>query len=137
MSSVFDCTARAASAWFLGLFLFFGIYIVVQAAFGLNLEPVSATVWPVPGDVTPVLFIVFGYEQLRWLHGRRSQRFEAWINCYGAPVVLLVTPRIGVWAVAATAKALGTNRVALVVSSFVSITVCAIAIGAGIAFRRG
>lgn len=136
-----DYAARAASAWFLGFFPFFEIYVAVPAAFGLGLDPLSAVVWPVLGNVTPVLLIVLGYERLMrvervraWLLGRRSARFERWIDRYGAPFVLLVTPWIGAWAVAVTAQALGMQRAALVGFSTVSITVYAIAISVGLAF---
>ena len=139
--AMLDYAARAASAWFLGFFPFFEIYVAVPAAFGLGLDPVSAVVWPVLGNVTPVFLIVLGYEQLMrverlrgWLQGRRSARFERWIDRYGAPFVLLVTPWIGVWAVAATAQALGMQRAALVGYSVVSISVYATLIAVGIVF---
>ena len=139
MHAFLDYSARAASAWFLGFLPFLEIYVAVPAAFGLGLDPISAVVWPVLGNVTPVFIIVFGYEQLmrfervrRWLDGRRSARFERWINRYGAPFVLLVTPWIGVWAVAATAQALGMQRATLVGFSVVSITVYAIVIAVGL-----
>jgi len=138
--ALLDYVTRAASAWFLGFFPFFEIYVAVPAAFGLGLDPVSAVVWPVLGNVTPVFLIVFGYEQLMrverlrgWLQGRRSARLERWIDRYGAAFVLLVTPWIGVWAVAATAQALGMQRLPLVAYSVVSITAYAIVIAAGLA----
>jgi len=141
MLALLDYAARAASAWFLGFFPFFEIYVAVPAAFALGLDPVSAVVWPVLGNVTPVFLIVFGYEQLMrverlrgWLQGRRSARFERWIDRYGASFVLLVTPWIGVWAVAATAQALGMQRATLVGYSLVSISVYAILIAVGIVF---
>ncbi len=128
----------------MGFFPFFEIYVAVPAAFALGLDAVSAVVWPVLGNVTPVFLIVFGYEQLmriegvrRWLQGRRSERFERWIGRYGAPFVLLVTPWIGVWAVAVTAMALGMNRTTLWVYASVSITAYAIAIAAAITFGFG
>ena len=141
MLPLLDYAARAASAWFLGFFPFFEIYVAVPAAFAFGLDPVSAVVWPVLGNVTPVFLIVFGYERLMrverlrsWLLGRRSVRFERWIDRYGAPFVLLVTPWIGVWAVAATAQALGMQRATLVGYSLVSISVYAILISVGIVF---
>ncbi len=144
MLALLDYAARAASAWFLGFFPFFEIYVAVPAAFAFGLDPVSAVVWPVLGNVTPVFLIVFAYEQLvrverlrGWLQGRRSARFERWIERYGAPFVLLVTPWIGVWAVAATAQALGMQRATLVGFSVVSITAYAILIAVGIVFGFG
>ena len=144
MLALLDYAARAASAWFLGFFPFFEIYVAVPAAFAFGLDPVSAVVWPVLGNVTPVFLIVFAYERLMrverlrgWLQGRRSARFERWIERYGAPFVLLVTPWIGVWAVAATAQALGMQRATLVGYSVVSITAYAILIAVGIVFGFG
>jgi uncharacterized membrane protein len=135
-----DYPVRAASAWFLGFFPFFEIYVAVPAAFGLGLDPVSAVVWPVLGNVTPLFVIAYGYERLtridrvrRWLQGRRSARLERWVDSYGAPFVLLVTPWIGVWAVAATAKALGMRQAALAAYSAISITAYALVIAAAIA----
>lgn len=73
----------------------------------------------------------------RWLQGRRSERFETWINRYGAPVVVLATPWIGVWAVAATASALGMNQATLTLYASIGITAYAIVIGVGIAIGFG
>lgn len=141
LSFLSDYAARAASAWFLGFFPFFEIYVAVPAAFGLGLDPLSAVVWPVLGNVTPVFLIVYGYEQLmrierlgRWLRERRSVRLERWVDRYGIAFVLLVTPWVGVWAVAATARALGMERATLVGFSVLSITIYAIVIAAGISF---
>jgi uncharacterized membrane protein len=137
--TVLDYAARAASAWFLGFFPFFEIYVAVPAAFALGLDPVSAVVWPVLGNVTPVLVIVFGYEWLlrservrRWLETRRSRRLERWVDRYGPPFVVLVTPWIGVWAVAVTARALGMRRAPLVAYSAISITLYALFIATGL-----
>lgn len=141
MGAFLEYALRAATAWFLGFFPFFEIYVAVPAAFALGLDPVSAVVWPVLGNVAPVFLIVFGYERLmrierlrHWLAARRSARFERWIDRYGPPFVLLATPWIGVWAVAATAQALGMRRATLVGFSVVSITAYAIVIAAGLAF---
>lgn len=138
---VLEYVSRAATAWFLGFFPFFEIYVAVPASIALGLDYVSAVVWSVLGNYTPVLLIVFGYEQLlrvervkRWLEGRRSERFEVLINRYGTPFILLVTPWIGVWVVATTARLLGMNRSALLIYSLLSICAYAVVIAAGIAF---
>ncbi len=134
-----DYLAKAASAWFLGFFPFFEIYVAVPAALALGLDYASAVIWPVLGNFTPVLLIVFGYRQLmriervkRWLGGRTSPRFEELVNRYGAPFILLITPWIGVWLVAATARALGMARRPLLIYSFISIALYAVLIAAGI-----
>lgn len=136
-----DYLGKAATAWFLGFFPFFEIYVAVPAAIALGLDYVSAVVWSVLGNFTPVLLIVFAYNQLlrigrvkRWLEGRSSARFERLVNRYGAPFILLITPWIGVWLVAATARALGMARRPLLIYSFVSIALYATVIAAGIGF---
>ncbi|MEX2503106.1 MAG: small multi-drug export protein [Trueperaceae bacterium] len=139
MPAALDYLARASSAWLLGFFPFLEIYAAVPAAFALGLDPVSAVVWPVLGNVAPVLLIVFAYERLlrierlrSWLLGRRSARFERWTRRYGGWFVLLVTPWIGVWAVAATAMALGMPRGPLLAYSVLSIVLYAVLIAVGI-----
>ena len=134
-----DYLLRAASAWFLGFFPFLEIYAAVPAAFALGLDPVSAVTWPVLGNVAPVFLIAFAYERLlrierlgRWLEGRRSERFERWTRRYGPPLVAVITPWIGVWAVAATAMALGMRKGPLAAYATLGIVVYAVAIGTAI-----
>lgn len=140
MTGVVEYIARAATAWFLGFFPFFEIYVAVPAAIALGLDYLSAVVWSVLGNFTPVLLIVFAYEQLMranavraWLETRRSARFEGLINRYGTPFILLITPWIGVWVVAATARLLGMDRRALLLYSFISIALYAVAIAVAVA----
>ncbi|ADI15277.1 small multi-drug export protein [Truepera radiovictrix] len=130
---------KAATAWFLGFFPFFEIYVAVPSALALGLDPASAVLWPVLGNFAPVPLILFGYEQLmrvgafrRLLGGRTSARFTHLVERYGAPFVLLITPWIGVWLVAATARALGMARRPLLFYALLSITVYAVVITAGL-----
>jgi uncharacterized membrane protein len=139
VSAALTYLGQAATAWFLGFFPFFEIYVAVPSALALGLDPVSAVVWPVLGNFLPVPLVLFGYRQLmrigrlrRWLEGRTSERFERLVNRYGAPFVLFITPWIGVWLVAATAHALGMARRPLMLYALVSIAVYAVLIVAGI-----
>lgn len=141
MDPVLNYVGKAATAWFLGFFPFFEIYVAVPSALALGLDRVSATLWPVLGNFTPVPLILFGYGQLmrigrlrRWLEGRTSARFERLVERYGAPFILLITPWIGVWLVAATARALGMARRPLLIYSFISIAAYAVLITVGISF---
>ncbi|TCJ19920.1 hypothetical protein E0L93_02910 [Rubrobacter taiwanensis] len=131
---------KAAAAWFMGFFPFFEIYVAVPASIALGLDYFSAVFWPVLGNFTPVPLIVFAHNQLmriervkRWLTGRTSERFERWLNRYGSWVILIVTPWVGIWVVAATARALGMRSGPLLLYSFISILAYAVLIAAGIA----
>jgi uncharacterized membrane protein len=143
-----DYLAKAAGAWFVGFAPFFEIYVAVPGAIAVGLDYVSAVIWPVLGNFTPVLLIAFFYDQLSRVEGvdrlleRRSPKLERWINAYGPWFILLTTPWIGVWVVATTAQLLGIKRGPLLFYSFVSITVYAVAIAFLIAlgievFTRG
>ncbi len=130
-----DYFAKAASAWFLGFFPFFEIYVAVPAAIAMGLDTVSAIVWPAFGNYLPVPLIVFFYARLRklprvgpWLERRASSRAKRLLDRYGAWLILLATPWIGVWAVAATVQALGMDRNKLLVYSLVSIVLYAVAL---------
>lgn len=100
----------------------------MPAAIALGLDHISAASWAIAGNYTPVLLIVFGYDRLRrieklrtWLEGRTSERFEHMINRYGAWFILLITPWVGVWIVATTARLLGMKRSPLLLYSFISV----------------
>ncbi|MDQ3458853.1 MAG: small multi-drug export protein [Deinococcota bacterium] len=140
MTWVLEYTGKAATAWFLGFFPFFEIYVAVPAAIAMGLDYTSAVVWPALGNFTPVLLIVFAYEKLArhpqigdWLTGRRSERFERLVNRYGSWFILVITPWVGVWIVAATARALGMKRSALLLYSLLSIVLYAVTIAAAVA----
>lgn len=130
-----DYVAKAASAFFLGFFPFLEIYLAVPAAIAMGLDPVSAIVWPALGNYLPVPLIVFFYARLRelprvgpWLERRAGSRAKRLLDRYGAWFILLATPWIGVWAVAATVQALGMDRNKLLVYSLVSIVLYAVAL---------
>lgn len=136
---IIEYIGKAATAWFLGFFPFFEIYLAVPAAIALGLDYFSAILWPVLGNFAPVLLIIFSYERLmkierlrRWMEGRSSERFERWINRYGSVAIVLITPWVGIWVVAATARALGMHPRPLLIYSFISIALYAGIIAGGI-----
>lgn len=140
MASVLSYISKAAAAWFMGFFPFFEIYVAVPAAIALGLDYVSAVVWSVLGNFTPVILIAFAYDQLTrqpqvaaWLAKRQSARVERLTNRYGSWLLLFITPWLGVWLVAASARALGMNRGALLGYSFASIAVHAVLIAVAVA----
>ncbi len=131
-----DYIVKAATAWFLGFFPYFEIYLAVPAAIGMRLDYFSAVFWPVFGNFMAVPVVLVFYKQLmrigrlrNWLEKRTSsEKYRGYMNRYGPLFVLLMTPVVGVWVIAAMARVGGMNRTKLLVSSLVSIIVYAIAI---------
>lgn len=131
---------QAATAWLIGFFPFFGLYVAVPAAIALELDHVSAVVWASLGNFTPVLLIVLAFERLRkfprigsWLETCSSERFRRLTDRYGMGLVLVITPIIGVWALAVTGVSLGMSRYKLVIFSGISILLYALLISMGVA----
>lgn len=132
---------KAASAWFMGFFPLFEIYLAVPAALAMNLDVTSAVFWSVLGNFSVVPFVLFFYGQLtrvqrlrRFLEWRGAARWQRAITHYGALFVLLMTPILGVWAMTALARAVGMARATLLLSSLTSITLYAVVIATGIDF---
>lgn len=126
---------KAAVAWLIGFAPFLEIYLAVPAALAAGLDYFSAVFWPVLGNFAPVLLISFVHDRLMriervnsWLTGKRSERFQKAINRYGGPGIILITPWVGIWVVAATAQALGMKRSVLLGFSLASIVLWAVVI---------
>jgi uncharacterized membrane protein len=135
--------SNAFVAWFTGFFPLAEIYVAVPAAMATGLDIPSVIFWSVLGNYTPVLLIHFLYERLnkiervrRWLASMVSEKATDTINRYGTPIVLLITPWVGVWIMAVTAKVMGMRSSIFLPTALVSITayatVLALLIQAGI-----
>lgn len=131
---------KAAVAWFVGFFPFLEIYLAVPAAIAAGLDYFSAVFWSVLGNFTPVLLIIFAHDRLMrierlksWLTGRRSERFQRAVDKYGGWAIILITPWVGIWVVAATAQALGMSRNVLIWFSLASIVLYAVLIAVAVA----
>lgn len=121
-----------------------GVYVAVLAAISLCLDYFSAIAWSVFSNFTPVLLIHFLYEQMikngcinRWFARLTSEKLRERADKYGSWFVLFATPWIGVWVVTVTMKALKMNGNKLLLYSFISITVSAVAIAVNIAVGGG
>ena len=130
-----DYAARAAGAWLLGFAPFAEIYVAVPVALATGLDPASVVVWTVAGNYAPVPLIHLLYERLvaiprvgRWFGRLVSERFAARIERHGMWIVLIVTPWVGVWAVAVTAKVVRLRRRALFGATLLSIVLYAVAL---------
>ncbi len=130
-----DYIWKAASAWFVGFFPLAEIYVAVPSAVALGLDDGSVIFWTVLGNFTPALLISVLYEQMmriprlaKWLTSLVSERTQAQINRWGIGFILLVTPWVGIWVMAATAKILRIQTPRFLLSAFISISVYAVII---------
>lgn len=137
---VLEYVGRAGLAVLVGFIPFLEIYVAVPAAIATGLDYFSAVLWSVVGNFAPVLLITFAYDRLMrvervkaWLTGRRSERFQRALDRYGGWAVLLITPWVGIWIVAATAQALGMRRSVLIGFSLASIVLYAVLIAVAVA----
>lgn len=130
----------AATAWLIGFSPFLGLYVAIPAAVALGLDYASATLWASFGNFTPILLVTLAFERLRrlprigpWLQTRTSERFRKLADRYGMWLVLVMTPVVGVWALAVTGVGLGMDRYKLAVFSGISIVLYALVIAVGVA----
>lgn len=139
--NLLEYLGRAASAWFMGFFPLFEIYLAVPAALAMNLDVVSAVFWSALGNFSVVPLVIAFHAQLtrvaylrRFLEWRGSKRWQRAFTRYGALFILVMTPVLGVWAMTALARTAGIARSTLLLASLTSITLYAVVIAAGIGF---
>lgn len=139
---------KALSVWWLGFVPFLEIYVAIPAGVALQLDYVSVAAWSIFGNFAAVPVLIVTYDRLvavervrGWLERLQQGRARRLIERYGVLIVLVGTPWIGVWAVAAASLVMGIRRGTLLLYSFVSVAVYGIALTALIAlgldvFRR-
>ncbi|GIO25287.1 small multi-drug export protein [Oceanobacillus sp. J11TS1] len=125
----------ALTAWFIGFFPFFEIYIAIPAAMVLGLDPVSSVLWAVLGNFLPIPLIAFFYDFLakferinRYLSKLANSKYKAKIEKHGPIFVIFLTPLIGSWAVGVIGYAIGMKKFQLFISSAISILIYGIII---------
>ncbi|WP_040984181.1 small multi-drug export protein [Oceanobacillus jeddahense] len=135
----------AATAWFIGFFPMFEIYIAIPATMVMGLDAVSSIIWSSFGNFFPVPLIAFFYQLLakskrikKWLDKLANSKYKYRIEKQGPLVVVLLTPMIGSWAVAVIANGIGMSKIRLFVSAGASILIYGIVIAVlthyGVAF---
>jgi len=122
-------------SWFMGFFPAFEIYGAVPASYALGLGVISSIIWAVFGNLVPVWVIHYGYEYLSdyprinaWLEKLASEKTKQRMNRYGTIGVLILTPWVGIWAMAITARALGMTVGRLFLFASISVTAYAVII---------
>ena len=124
---------RALSVWFIGFFPWAEIYVAVPAGFGLGLDIYSIVGWSVFGNYLPAIIIAMSYDSLlryprinRWFSKLSSPKIKTRIEKNGIWATLLLTPWLGVWAMAATVKIFGMKTRPFLLASLVSLLVYAV-----------
>lgn len=132
---MWDYVVKAGSAWFAGFFPLAEIYVAIPFAMSIGLDAASAVLWTVLGNITPIVLMSLLYDQLTrvaWLRERLgrmvSERFARAVNRYGTGIILLITPWIGVWIVAVTARVIGMRHSRLIVAASLSVVLYAVAL---------
>ncbi|MFD2673213.1 small multi-drug export protein [Marinicrinis sediminis] len=116
------------TAWFIGFFPMFEIYLAIPSTMVMGLDPVSAVVWSCIGNFTPIPLIAYFYDFLcrfprigKWLNKMANHKYQPQVEKRGAIAIMLFTPLIGSWAVAVLGKAVGMSRSTLLIFSAISI----------------
>ena len=123
---------KALTAWFLGFFPYFEIYLAVPAAVIMGLDSFSAIFWPVLGNYLAVPVIDLFFKQTtkvrfikKWFEkqekSKRYSKFHKYIEKSGVIALLLFTPWIGIWFATLAAKTVGMTRRNIYLFTFISI----------------
>jgi uncharacterized membrane protein len=130
---VVEYIVLASTAWFMGFFPLFEVYLAVPAAMLMGLDVVSSIVWASFGNFCAVPVVMLFYAQLeriqrvkQWFERMENSRYKPLVEKYGSYVVLLLTPVIGVWAIAVIAHGLRMKRSKLFLNTAISILIYAI-----------
>lgn len=127
----------ATTAWFMGFFPMFEIYLAIPSTMLLGLDGPSAVLWAGIGNFLPILLLAYFYDWLHrypriavWLGRLENHRFSYLMRERGSWVIILVTPLLGSWVVGVIGHTIGMNRATLLTYSLISI----FGYGIGIAF---
>ncbi len=132
-----DYLSKAFSVWLIGFFPWAEIYVAVPAGIGLGLDIYSVVLWSVFGNYIPAIIITRSFDRIarypragRWLQKFSSPRAKARIEKNGVWATLIITPWLGVWAMAVTVKMYGMKSGPFLWASFVSILLYALVLAA-------
>ncbi|SHN34967.1 small multi-drug export protein [Gracilibacillus kekensis] len=120
----------AATAWFMGFFPLFEIYLAVPASMGLGLDIVSSVFWSWLGNFMVIPFISYSYDWLtkfkkinKYFIKLANSKSSKKLNNGGFLIILIATPIFGSWATGVAGKIIGIDRKRLFLSSGISIAI--------------
>ena len=126
----------AATAWFMGFFPLFEIYVAVPASMGLGLDVISAVFWSWLGNFIVIPFISYFYDWLtkfnkinKFFNKLANSRISKKLHRSRVIIVLIATPMFGSWAIGVTGKIIRMDRKRLFLSSGISIAIYGTIIG--------
>ncbi len=141
---MFEYLAKAFSVWFIGFFPWAEIYVAIPAGMGLGLDIYSVIAWSVFGNYIPAIIItrsfdtLVRYPKIASLLGKfASPRAKTRIERHGVSATLLLTPWLGVWAMAATVKIFGMRSGPFLRASLASILIYAVVLAVLIRLGSG
>lgn len=123
-----EYVSLAATAWFMGFFPMFEIYLAIPSMMLLGLDGISAVLWAGVGNFLPIPLLAYFYD---WLH--RFKRLSGWLDRLenhrlsylmrekGSWIIILVTPLLGSWVVGVIGHSIGMKRLTLLIYSAISI----------------
>ena len=126
----------AATAWFMGFFPLFEIYLAVPASMGLGLDIVSAMFWSWLGNFIVIPFTSYFYDWLtkfnkvnKFFSKLANSKSSKKLNSGGFIIILIATPMFGSWAIGVTGRIIGMDRKRLFLASGISIAIYGTIIG--------
>ncbi|QUE87281.1 MULTISPECIES: small multi-drug export protein [Exiguobacterium] len=126
--SLFEYISLSATAWFMGFFPMFEIYLAIPSTMLLGLDHVSAVLWAGFGNFLPVPLLAYFYDWLHrfkrlsgWLDRLEKHRFSHLMREHGSWSIILVTPLLGSWVVGVIGHSIGMRRSTLLIYSAISI----------------
>ncbi|GEN46170.1 small multi-drug export protein [Alkalibacillus haloalkaliphilus] len=124
------------TAWFMGFFPLFEIYLAIPGAMAMGLDVVSAIIWSSFGNFIAIPFIVVFYDQLskikrlnKYFIKLSQSKFSDRVSRNGFTFILIATPIVGAWAVAVIGKFVGMEKGKLLISSAISIGIYGVILG--------
>lgn len=124
------------TAWFMGFFPLFEIYLAIPSTMALGLDMVSSIVWSGLGTFIAIPFIVYFFDFLsriqwmkRFLLKMAKSKYSEKIRKNSFWFILLATPIVGTWTIGVIGKLTDMNKHSLLLVSAISITIYGILIG--------
>lgn len=128
--------ALAATAWLMGFFPCFEIYLAVPAAVGLGLDVFSSVFWSWFGSFFVIPFVAYSYMWLtkvnkinKYFIKMANSNAGKKLNRGGFFFILIMTPIFGPWTIGVVGKIIGMDFKRLFLASGIGIAMYGTIIG--------